>query len=373
MQLLYYGYIPILAMPMNLLCGVCLPVMMLGGWTVVAASEVLPATVGAAASLLGCFSSMLGNVCAAAAKIPWGIVRLPVPYEGTIIIALAFLFLVSKQVYVRAKRRRMALVLLASLILLYLPRFDPALRYVQLDVGQGDSAIIRKNRQAILLDVGPENEYAALHYLRHEGLFVDAVILSHADEDHAGALQTLLDSEVTFDRIVMPVGALEDMSSQAVADAMTKAQEKAVSFEFYEKGDKVTAGGFAFSVLSPDADMKGSNERSLVLYADLEGMRLLTLGDLPQKCEMDKVPGCDILKVAHHGSRYATSRELLEQARPKIAIISVGRNSYGHPADRVILDLNDIGARIFRTDQNGCITIWLDNQELNKMAAYVTP
>jgi len=360
MQLMYYGYIPVLAMPMNLVSGFFMPVIMLGGWTVLGVSLVCSQAAQAAANVLGVFTSKLEALSLSASAHPWGIVRLPAPCTLTFILVLIFLFMVSKQVYITRRRGAVCILLIAAIGALYLPRFDPAFRYVQLDVGQGDGAVLRKGREAVLIDVGPEDEYAALRYLRHEGLFVDLVILSHADADHAGALGSLLDSEVRVSRIAMPIGALDDANSQAVLDAIRKAQEMGIGIELYEKGNVITSGAFSFSVLSPDASLEGSNERSLVLYTEMDGMRILTLGDLPEKCEMESVPECDVLKVAHHGSRYATSRELIEQARPEVAIISVGRNSYGHPTDRVLEDLAAAGAKTFRTDQSGCVTVEAD-------------
>ena len=152
-------------------------------------------------------------------------------------------------------------------------------------------------------------------------------------------------------------GALEDVTSGKVLEALEKARDMGICVEFYEKDDKIYSECFSLDVLSPDGKMVGSNERSLVLYTEADGMRILTLGDLPQECEMETIPQCDILKVAHHGSRYATSRSLIKQALPEVAIISVGRNSYGHPTDRVLEDLNDVGAKIYRTDRSGCVTV----------------
>ena len=86
-------------------------------------------------------------------------------------------------------------------------------------------------------------------------------------------------------------------------------------------------------------------------------MTLLTLGDLPADCEMEAIPDCDILKVSHHGSKYATSTALIGAASPQVALISVGRNSYGHPSERVLGDLAAVGAQVLRTDQCGCITV----------------
>lgn len=357
MQLAYYGYIPMLAMPMNLVSGLLLPVLMLGGWGTLAVRLVCPGAAGAIAGILGSIAGMLEALSLSAAALPWGIVRLPAPGGLTLMLVFVLLFLVSRQIYIPKWRKAGCASLAVAVLLLYLLRFDPDFRYVQLDVGQGDGAVLRRNREAVLVDVGPEHEYAALRYLRREGLHVDLVILTHTDVDHAGALGSLLDSELSISRIALPVGALEDVGAQAVLDALNRANEIGVRTELYERGDTITSGSFAFSVLSPDDTLVGENERSLVLYTETDGMRILMLGDLPEKCEMEEVPRCDVLKVAHHGSRYATSHSLLEKALPEVAVISVGRNSYGHPSDRVLEDLMDVGAATYRTDQSGCVTV----------------
>ena len=357
MQLEYYGYIPMLAMPMNLISGLLLPVLMLGGWGTLAIRLLYPSAACAMAGILGGLAGLLEEMSLSAAAIPWGIVRFPAPGGLTLMLIFALLFLVSRQIYIPKRRVSGCAFLAAAILVLYLLRFDPAFRYVQLDVGQGDGAVLRKNREAVLVDVGPEHEYAALRYLRHEGLHAELVILTHTDADHAGALGMLLDSELSISRIALPVGALEKVGAQAVLDALNKAKGMGVKIELYERGDVLSSGSFAFSVLSPDDSLAGENERSLVLYTETDGMRILMLGDLPEKCEMEEIPRCDVLKVAHHGSRYATSRSLLEKAQPEVAVISVGRNSYGHPADRVLEDLMDVGAATYRTDLSGCVTV----------------
>ena len=357
MQLMLYGYVPLLAMPMNLISGMFVPVIMLFGWSCLLLSACFPQTAYLLAQSVGGFTSMLERMCVFLSELPWGILRLPSPYSISLLLVIALMFVVSKQVYVAKGRRMISVVFCVILIFLYLPRFNPSTGYVQLDVGQGDGAIIRSGRKAVLIDVGPEDEYAMLHYLRHEGLSVELVILSHADEDHAGALNILLDSEIQVSRVAMPEGACDDIGSQAVTDAFVKAAEEGIAIEYYEEGDEIHADKLVFSVLSPHASMTGSNERSLVLYTVIDGMRLLTLGDLPEDCEMEQVPQCDILKVAHHGSRYATSQTLIKKASPQVAVISVGRNSYGHPTDRVLDDLYSIGAEVYRTDRSGCVTI----------------
>lgn len=356
-QLVYYGYIPLLALPMNLLCGLLMPLILYGGWFVLAVGLFAPGFGAYLGGLLGCVSAAVEALSLAASEHAWGILRLPAPHPVALLLAAGVMYALSRQVYIGRGRSMICLLLCAALSLSYSPKLHGGVVYSQLDVGQGDAAVIRNGRQAVLVDAGPEDAYDMLRFLRHEGLFVDAVVFSHLDEDHAGALGVLLESEIMIDRIVMAVGAEEEIGSPAVQEAMEFAKAKGVRIEEYEKGDTFNAAGFTFNVLSPDEMLRGSNERSLALYADVGGMRLLTLGDLPADKEMEEVPDCDLLKVAHHGSKYATSRTLIEAVTPRVALISVGRNSYGHPSNRVLEDLKEVGAQIYRTDESGCVTI----------------
>lgn len=364
MQLALYGYIPLLSLLMNLAAGALMPLLMLGGWCTIGIGLVSEAAACIPAWLAGHLSGFMEMLCMSAAQFSWGILRLPAPPMMLVGCSGMLIALVSDQVWIEKWRKHFCLCLAAAIVALYIPRFASHARYVQLDVGQGDAAVLRRGRKAVLVDVGPEDSYDMLRYLRHEGLFVEMIVLSHLDEDHAGAVDILLGSEIEIGRIAMPAGAMVDVDAESVITALEAAQQRGVWIEAYQCGERIEAGDICFDVLSPDETLSGSNERSLVLKTEVEGITLLTLGDLPASCEPEKIPACDVLKVAHHGSRYATSKELLECAQPKIAVISVGRNSYGHPSDRVLQDLYEIGAQVLRTDQSGCIELYKDGDSL---------
>ena len=359
MQLWFYGYMPLLALPMNLLLSAIVPVLIAAGAACLAVSALSLQWGAACAAVLGAPGRAFMRLSVAAAGVSGGIVRLPAPYAVTVALCALLMALCSSQIR-RPKGGGLRIAAVLALVALTLPRFCPAARYVQLDVGQGDAAILRSGRSAVLVDIGSQSSYAALRYLRHEGLRVETVFLSHLDEDHAGALATLLASEVEIGSLAMPERAEEDTSSQAVLEALTLARARGIPICELSRGDSVSAMGLRFDVLSPARELKGSNERSLLLQVELEGVSLLLTGDLPAASEPETLPDCDVLKVAHHGSRYATSQRLLEQTTPRVALISVGaRNSYGHPTERVLGDLAAIGAEIYRTDESGCVTLWL--------------
>lgn len=359
MQLLLYGYVPLLALPMNVVCGAFMPGLMIGGWCALLLGCVYFPAGRLGAGVIGLCAEAVERLSIFTADQRWSILRMPAPYAWTLSIT-ALLFVAMSRKFPRRRGRKAACLLLTGILFAtYLPRLDPAPQYVQLDVGQGDGAVLRRGREAVLLDVGAADEYAMLRYLRHEGLYVDTVILSHLDEDHAGALRVLLDSEIDISRIMLPAKAGEEEASPAVREALNMARDKQIAIEEAERGDVIETGICVFDVLSPCEGLIGSNERSLVLFTGFAGLRVLSLGDLPATVELNEVPQCDLIKVAHHGSRYATSARLIEEAAPETAIVSVGRNSYGHPHDRVLNDLREHGAQVYRTDEAGCLSVYV--------------
>lgn len=375
MQLSLYGYVPLLSLPMNLLCGMFMPLIMTGGWCVLGISAVSGGIAAVCAGSLGKAAQLFEAMTCFVAGMDGSILRLPAPGRGLLLLFGAGMMLASLAIRFGRRRKAAFCCVTVLFLLFYLPRLDPSARYVQLDVGQGDAAVIRSGRHAVLIDVGPEESYDALRYLRHEGLFVDAVIFSHLDEDHAGALKTLLSSEVEIDRVVMAEGAEEDVASIAVRDglaALKAAQaEGKTKVETLRKGDSFAVGDAEFVSLHTNSDSAQGNEGSLLLRAEIGGRTILLTGDLPIACEPDALPRCDVLKVAHHGSKYATSDALIESVQPEIALISVGAsNRYGHPGDRVIKALKAAGASVYRTDQNGCVTVYLNREPLTAKAMF---
>jgi len=112
------------------------------------------------------------------------------------------------------------------------------------------------------------------------------------------------------------------------------------------------------------------NDDSVVLEVVLGDVAMLFTGDVGAAVERAIVPRLTaapirVLKVAHHGSRTSTSRELLEAWRPQLALISAGRgNTFGHPAPDVVQRLEAIGARVLRTDRDGQVTVTTDGRRL---------
>jgi competence protein ComEC len=153
----------------------------------------------------------------------------------------------------------------------------------------------------------------------------------------------------------------------AATDALMAAFRRGIPMEPLNAGQRLAlAPGLSMEVLhpKPQSAAKDANDLSLMLMFDIGGVRLLTAGDLTANAEPLHNVDCDILKVAHHGSKTSTSPAFLRAAAPALALISVGRNNFGHPSQTVLDNLSEAGARVLRTDYGGTLTIRfpLENQ-----------
>ena len=252
----------------------------------------------------------------------------------------------------------------------------PDCRIVFADVGQGDCCLIMTPSVTCLIDAGTYEEGASTvsDLLDYYGIYqVDVCIMSHWDVDHAGGIAALSVQGRTKSILTSYVPG-EDDHDRDVADFFKatglKEREKSV---FLEQLDSLSAGdSIALSdtvnidVLYPYNCSGGGNEESLVLMLNVAGKEktsVLFTGDIGKLTEDRLVADgasidCDILKVAHHGSKYSSSQDFLDKASPHIAVISVGaHNFYGHPSPAALERLELAGCKVFRTDQEGAVIL----------------
>lgn len=234
-----------------------------------------------------------------------------------------------------------------------------------IDVGQGDSILLRDGDRAVLVDGGGWDGgdlggRVLLPALLGEGVrHLDALILTHPDMDHCGGLVDI-GAYVPVDEVWMAPGwDPESCAGRLMSLPGTRTR-------FLAKGDRASVGRWRLRALHPEADDPSheTNERSLVLLAEVHGRRVLLTGDVESWAEHRLVECCardlrvDVLKVAHHGSRTSSTETFLEAARPRLALISVGlRNLYHHPSPEVVERLEDHGARLLRTDWSGEVVV----------------
>jgi len=240
-----------------------------------------------------------------------------------------------------------------------------------LDVGQGDSElIVLPGGVKILIDGGPDNKVlnSLFPVLRPTDRYIDFVVLSHAQTDHfSGLIDVLMRYQVGAFIYNGRAGA-----APSWPELTSVINQNNVPVEILMAGDKISYLDNIFDILMPDKNFINSadlNETVLVELLQTQGSKILFTGDMDSKMEDYLIQrqnlDIDVLKVAHHGSKFSSGENFLKTANPKIAVIEVGKNSYGHPTLDVLSRLASVGAQIFRTDKNGTIKLTIENLKIN--------
>lgn len=223
-------------------------------------------------------------------------------------------------------------LILASTLFLLISYYNysnsPKSRVIFCDVGQGDGILVIDGNRQMVIDAGPNNKRMAecvSRYLPFWDKEIEAMVLTHEDNDHSGG-----------------VGSIE---KSYVVKKKWKNTDLLI-------GDVVNLGNINLEVLH--SGQEGNND-SLVSILYFYNKKFLLMGDVDKNIEdIIAVEKVDYLKVGHHGSSNSTSEELLKKAMPSEAIISVGKNnSYGHPSEIVVARLAGCGVKIRRTDVEG--------------------
>lgn len=246
-----------------------------------------------------------------------------------------------------------------------------AVRIEFINVGQGDSCMVRMpNRHYILIDVGSEgngNTNNVVDYLKKRGIYtLDCVYISHADRDHSGGLEEVL-NHVRVKKVAVPQLNIRSTDMEKLVQNVIR---HGVKVELVSAGDSYHAEELQIQALWPiplsgNSNEANDNNLSMVLRLCYGENVALFMGDLGEYAEemllhTDADLRCDILKVAHHGSKTGTSEKLLEKTKPRYSVISVGTNSYGHPAEEVLERLEKCGSVVIRTDESGNIIFGLN-------------
>lgn len=306
-------------------------------------------------------------------KIPYHAVYTANPYLK---YWMAYVYLLFAAAYFarRAGRRKylLASVLAALTLVLTLrlgeARYGSDLDALVLDVGQGQSVVLASGGTFALVDCGSANswknpgETAARQLIAMGCERLDYLLLTHCDKDHVSGVTGLL-ARLEVDTLLLPEAEDDAGLQNAVLSA---ARAHGVRVSFVTEEERLDFGRGALTVFPPLGEA-GDNERGLAVLASAGENDFLITGDMDAATEGTlletyDLPDIEALVAGHHGSKYATSQALLEALRPETACISVGSNSYGHPAEETLLRLARQGCDIYRTDLHGTVHLaW--NQE----------
>ena len=283
---------------------------------------------------------------------------------------------------VRTLSERFHPIVVASAILLAMAlspappaRAAGTLRIDFIDVGQGDAALITSpTGKTVLVDGGPSQAARALNtFLDAEtDRPLDLILLSHRHEDHLGGLVAAVHHRGARLFLDAPV----PHPGPAYTALMHELDDRQVVVRQATRGRRIDLGGGAVMTLlgPPDPPITGSrsdvNANSVVARLSYGKFAVLFTGDAEAPTEQWLLAAgapvqATVLKVAHHGSRYASRVGFLRQVGAQVAVVSVGaRNEYHHPAPQTLEHLARSGAHVYRTDVDGTVTLETDGTTL---------
>jgi competence protein ComEC len=276
----------------------------------------------------------------------------------------------------------LATVLILGSAAIVAARPDGRIRITALDVGQGDAILVEADRGArMLIDGGPDPDVLMRRLDEQIPSWdrrLDLLVLSHPHEDHVGGLPVLLQRYhvgTIVDTGMLGNGPADHAFRQQLARLGTATVKLAA-------GDHVQLDGASASVLWPRANEvplhpansgNAVNDVSIVFDIRFGDRRFLLTGDVEQEIDPELLgegiggkgqPRVDLLKVAHHGSKTASTDAFLQAIQPRAAFVSAGiGNPYGHPAPGTIQRLKDAGADVYRTDTDGTLTATSDGAD----------
>ena len=234
------------------------------------------------------------------------------------------------------------------------------------DVGQGDSIFIEAPGGYQVLIDGGSSYSKVLDGLSKEMFLndkeIDLIILSHPESDHMTGLLSVLEN-YKVDNIIWTGIERDGVKFEAWKRMI---EEEGANIYYANSGDIVKMGEASLEIINPKESIIGkefeeSNNTAVVAKLQYKDSSFLFTGDISSKIEseLDDID-VDVLKVAHHGSKYSTSEEFIKKVTPLVSVIQVGKNSYGHPTEEVLTRLDNFGIKVLRNDTNGDIKIVSD-------------
>lgn len=237
-----------------------------------------------------------------------------------------------------------------------------------IDVGQGDSILIQSGEKNMLIDTGTnESQEYLIRYLKKQNVKeINYMVLTHPHEDHIGGANKVI-KKFKIDKVYMNSITTNTRTFRDLIYAMRDKGLKANEVQ----QDSFNLGKAKCDIYGPLGTVAGDmNTYSIIVKVTYGENKFLFTGDTQSVNESEMINkgydlSCDVLKVAHHGSRTSSSDEFLNYINPKYAVISCGKhNDYGHPHKQTVEKLKKRHIPLYRTDENGTIICISDGKKI---------
>ena len=366
----HFGYIAILSPVTNLLCLWAAPLCFIGGY-ISSLLHFLPALASFTAELVSFLVRYIFIVCKAISSLSFSVAYLSAPLN-TLWIALFYLTAAAMPFTGLSPRRKLLIPLCTAICSLALSTlglrayYSSARGYVTaIDVGQGQCVCAFSGSGTVLVDCGSISyaEYnagdRAAAYLSSCGRdHINAVIFTHLHEDHTNGFVRLANL-CRIDRVIIPENAAE--GEDILYEIVHCAQLHGIEIEYISHNEARGFGLVGVNMIAP-ADTGDENERCMTVILTIGNNDTIITGDASAEREKElteefDLSGIENVVVGHHGSKYASCEEYLSEIGGTRALISVGKNNFGHPSDEVLGRLAILGYMISRTDLEGNVEI----------------
>ncbi len=281
----------------------------------------------------------------------------------SLLIVLLYYVIITVTVYLVTKRKYYGLIFLMTIFFCHYHYNDFFKKsyLIMIDVGQGDSLLLFSNSQTVLIDTGGNYHYhltdRTIYLLKSLGIkHLDYLFLTHGDYDHLGDAINLINN-FPVKKVYFNQNQLNDLELKVIQVL----KDRQISYSISKSEEMFKFGAMEMFLLGQN--LGEENDSSLVLLVKIFKTSLLLMGDASEKTEqviLSKyyLGQVDIIKLGHHGSKTSTTLELLRTTKPKMALISVGRNNlYRHPSQEVMTRLDDYDIEPYLTSRDGSIKI----------------
>ena len=277
-------------------------------------------------------------------------------------------------IFSKKKNKYLILLLLLCIFNKSIPNIKKETYVITMDVGQGDSSLIHINNKNILIDSGGKISNSSykrtnsstisdqtITMLKSIGISkLNTIIITHGDYDHMGEAINLVNN-FKVDKVIFNCGPYNYLEKELIKVLNEK------KIKYYSCINELNIDNNKLYFLQTK-EYDNENDNSNVIYTELNNYKFLFMGDAGVDKEKDildeyDLSDIDVLKVGHHGSKTSSSKEFIDEIKPKYSIVSVGKNNrYGHPNKEVLKNLDN--SKIYRTDQDGSIMFKIKNNKL---------